>query len=522
MPNNGTDSQIRTPQGLGTIQAQRFPHLGEAVFDHLGNQTLATCKKVSRHWCNHLDQQKIFNIRIILSYIEKFHKVGDEWNRFLRDSNTEMVNRLGVAFKTSLMSNGRKKLSPITEVFKEFMAENSTKLASLASTFKGPITQEIFNTAIAEITLERDNGNIPRWGFWTQTQAFLMELADKLPRVIIMGGNGTGKTAMLEAFAARQANEHPKENVTFAIQQVHSHTRPLLQLDLEVQYENLKNVTVTKFTEINQLNHASTTNTTICIDEITMFNVRPEDLHNIKSKNLWVVIRDTWNENPEEYLRNEFPGWVLVNLNNPLRTSKRISEKVKTGTVHSYLHKNNFNASLDVAANMLIGQEPMILPSTGGSYQKRLHYVFSAVGKDKPALIILDHWSMNPTSEEIQEARKTTSHKDLAEKTDNFSPRILVAMEAVKACKRPPPLLWFKSNYASVSDGKEDIKEWMRGKNKTYSARDLITDEYCVAGYEADLVIYLGSSSSMSTYMPKCRGQFVQVPCYSTSFVVQV
>ena len=73
----------------------------------------------------------------------------------------------------------------------------------------------------------------------------------------------------------------------------------------------------------------------------------------------------------------------------------------------------------------------------------------------------------------------------------------------------------------SVSDGKEDIKEWMRGKNKTYSARDLITDEYCVAGYEADLVIYLGSINSLSTYMNKCRGQFVQV-CGKYCLIIKI
>ena len=122
-----------------------------------------------------------------------------------------MVNRIGLAIKASLMSNGRKQISPITEVCKEFMAENYAELASLAFTLKGLITQEMFNTTIAEITLEGDNGNIPRWGFWTQTQALLMKVADKLPRVIIIGGNGTGKTAILETFAGRKAKEEPKE-----------------------------------------------------------------------------------------------------------------------------------------------------------------------------------------------------------------------------------------------------------------------------------------------------------------------
>ena len=138
-----------------------------------------------------------------------------------------------------------------------------------------------------------DSGDIQRCGFWTQTQALLMELADKLPRVIIIGGTGTGKTAMLEAFAARKAKEQPNENVTFAIHQFCSDFRPLLQLDLEVQYENLKNVTVTKFCRRNELNQDCLANSTICIDEIFMGDLRAHELHNIKSKNLWVVIRDT-------------------------------------------------------------------------------------------------------------------------------------------------------------------------------------------------------------------------------------
>jgi hypothetical protein len=39
------------------------------------------------------------------------------------------------------------------------------------------------------------------------------------------------------------------------------------------------------------------------------------------------------------------------------------------------------------------------------------------------------------------------------------------------------------------------IKEWMKGKNRNISGKDLLTDDYCVAGYEADCVILLGSTT---------------------------
>ena len=368
LPKNKIDSQVKAPQGLGAIEFLRFPHMGEAIFDQLNTQSLVECRRVGRTWFTDLDQQKFFTIRKILTDIEKFHKVKKEWNIFLRGANTEMVNRLGQAIRTSLMGNGRKQILPITDIFKECMAENYTELASMASTLKGPITQEMFNSALASITMEEDIGNTPRRGFWTQTQAFLMELADKLPRVIIIGGNGTGKTAMLEAFAARKASEKPNENVIFVIQQYCPSARPLLQLNLEVHYEKLKNVILTKSKNVENFNNTYFINSTICIDEIFMNDVRPEDLHNIKSKNLWVVIRDTRNGNPEEYLRNQFPNWVIVNLNYPLRTYKTVSEKVKTGRNGDFLHNNNSNASLHVASNMPIGPEPLILPRSVGSY----------------------------------------------------------------------------------------------------------------------------------------------------------
>ena len=145
----------------------------------------------------------------------------------------------------------------------------------------------------------------------------------------------------------------------------------------------------------------------------------------------------------------------------------------------------------------------------------RLQLVFSGVGKDKLALVILNFERMEPTADEIQAAKATTTHQQLAEKTDYKSQNILVAIEAVKACQRPhgPPLLWFCSEYAFVSsDDKASIKEWMAGKNKNICGKDLITDHDCVPGYEADFVIYLGpNDNDVSAYMSRCRGQFVHI-----------
>jgi hypothetical protein len=393
-------------------------------------------------------------------------------------------------------------------------------LAFVTSAAKAPIRQKMLHETLARIAKAGGAENIERWCWWTPAQLSLLELADRLTRVILIGGNGTGKTVMLDAFAMKSAKEYPEEKLTFAIhlqsEVLANGGRPLLQLDLEVKYERLKltNVNVVTFEKLLQLKDANLLNDTVCLDEINMEDVKPEDLNAIEAKSVWIVIRDTQQRfgNQEEYLRRQFPGWVIVNLSYPLRTSKNLSDKVKSGRIVYRLHTNNFNESLQVAQNMPLGPEPLILSRSKGSYHARLQQVFSAVGKDKRALIILD-FEIKPTPGEIQAAKLTTSHQELAEKTDKESQNLLVAIEAVKACQRPhgPPLLWFYNEYENISDAKESIKEWMKGKNRDISGRDLITDERCVSGYEADFVIFISSSDFPEAFMSRCRGQFVHI-----------
>ena len=156
---------------------------------------------------------------------------------------------------------------------------------------------------------------------------------------------------------------------------------------------------------------------------------------------------------------------------------------------------NKFNDSLEIVDNMPLGPEPLIIPSSKGTYKVRMQHTYNTVAKDKSALVIINYTTMSPKPEEIQDAKHSSTNEQLAQKTDGLSQNLLVGIEAVKACDRPkPPLIWLGSVFDYVSDDKEKIKAMMRG-SKDFIGCDLITDPFCVAGIEADLVIFLGSDS---------------------------
>ena len=66
-------------------------------------------------------------------------------------------------------------------------------LAFLACAGKAPIRQKLLPESLVRVKKAGDADNILRWCVWTKDQLSLMAMADKLQRVILIGGNGTGK-----------------------------------------------------------------------------------------------------------------------------------------------------------------------------------------------------------------------------------------------------------------------------------------------------------------------------------------
>ena len=177
-----------------------------------------------------------------------------------------------------------------------------------------------------------------------------------------------------------------------------------------------------------------------------------------------------------------------------------------------------FNTKLHVVENMPSGPDVLTISRTLGSYKEKMHRALNTEAKNRRALIIIDYAYMKPTSEEIQESKQSTAYEKLCQKTDEYSQRILVVLEAIKAYDRPkPPLIWLDSDYEDISDDKESVKAWMRG-SKDFIGCDLITDQYCVAGIEADWVIYLGPDRNKSCFMSRCKGQFVHIQSTSEDY----
>ena len=99
------------------------------------------------------------------------------------------VDEAVAKLKTILESIMAKPIDSTTlEEFKTFFKH----LTFVACAGKSPIRQKMDDETLTRIAKAGSAENIARWSWWTPTQLGLLELADRLSKVIIIGGNGTG------------------------------------------------------------------------------------------------------------------------------------------------------------------------------------------------------------------------------------------------------------------------------------------------------------------------------------------
>ena len=79
------------------IMIVRFPHVATDIFKELDNETLANCRKVSRLWCDHLDNQKMYWVRMIQNYSTNMKNSYQQWKKALKNTCVDYVKDISVS-----------------------------------------------------------------------------------------------------------------------------------------------------------------------------------------------------------------------------------------------------------------------------------------------------------------------------------------------------------------------------------------------------------------------------------------
>ena len=77
---------------------QRFPMVAKEILDKLDNRTLTNCKRVSKHWCHFIDNQKTPWIRRIQIYIKRnINHHLEDWKKVIFRAPVQVLKELALA-----------------------------------------------------------------------------------------------------------------------------------------------------------------------------------------------------------------------------------------------------------------------------------------------------------------------------------------------------------------------------------------------------------------------------------------
>ena len=104
----------------------RFPHLSEKIFNLLDNNGLEKSKEVDKYWNVYIAKQKFYSIRIIKTTMERFQKVGPEW-------------------ETLFVKSTRKTIRDLQKVVQLFYLEQNVSQGARRCTIYCSLDEQLFN-----------------------------------------------------------------------------------------------------------------------------------------------------------------------------------------------------------------------------------------------------------------------------------------------------------------------------------------------------------------------------------------
>jgi hypothetical protein len=90
-------SRKNISRDFGQIFFLRFPHLSEAIFNNLDNQSLVSCRGVGRTWMNCLDTQKFLLMRKIQKSVETHFRFNKTWQMLAKNVSIGIIQQFDVA-----------------------------------------------------------------------------------------------------------------------------------------------------------------------------------------------------------------------------------------------------------------------------------------------------------------------------------------------------------------------------------------------------------------------------------------
>ena len=75
----------------------RFPYVARDIFKELNNESLTTCRSVSRLWCDYLDDQKFRWVRMIQRYRKNMENAYQQWKIVFKNTPVAIVKKISVS-----------------------------------------------------------------------------------------------------------------------------------------------------------------------------------------------------------------------------------------------------------------------------------------------------------------------------------------------------------------------------------------------------------------------------------------